>query len=128
MKNEMLNRLWNHMGTNDPYFTLISLDEKVARRMEDAYAADYKAAPEREDETVDVFAAAMDPNYQTSKSQLIGAWAVEIKRAIVKAYINQFSAEELDAMRTLLTRGGVETEITICQGVTINWRQLLKEG
>lgn len=127
MKNEeMLTRLWNHMGTNDPYYTLIDLNEYLAYRIEDAYAAEYETAQEREDDPYDMFAAPGDLS-GSSKSGLIGAWAVEIKRAIVKAYIAQYSAEELEAMRSLLSRGGLNPEITICQGVTINYSELKKE-
>ena len=118
-------RLWERMGTNDPYVTLRELNPDLASRMEEVYTAEYEAAPERTDENVNPFDVVFQPDYVRSKSQIIDAWAAEIEKAVVEAYVRQFKPGDLEAAMDLLRLNGrIDIDVTICEGIALYWRRL----
>ena len=78
MQTEMLERLFGVMGGREAYDQLYKEKPGLAAELEATITAEYAAAPERSDENIDIFAAAIDPDYVPSKAQIIGGWAHDI--------------------------------------------------
>ena len=107
-------RLYQNLGSDQARYTLMTIDQDLADRLDARYEAEYDAAPEEDHSGDDPIAIALNPNYVKSKAQVIDAWAGEIVRCLEKAYVEKLGEDGMKALSKLASLDGM-----ICPAIRI---------